>query len=70
MMGDGMTALLALLASCAVNMVLIWQVATLIDRVDDVQEDMHAAARRLARMEAHGPRAAGRQEDGGNDDGD
>ena len=66
MMGDGMTVLVALLALCAVTMILIWQVATLIDRVDDVQEDMHATARRLARMEAYVLRAAGRQKDGGN----
>ena len=70
MMGDSMTVLFALFALCAVTMVLIWQVATLIDRVDEVQEDMHATARRLARMEAYGPRVAGRQKDGGNDDED
>lgn len=67
MMGDSMTVLVAL---CVVNMVLIWQVATLIDRVDEVQEDMHATARRLARMEAYRLRVAGRQKDGGNDDAD
>lgn len=49
-MGDGMTVLVALTALCAVTMILIWQVATLIDRVDEVQEDMHATARRLARI--------------------
>lgn len=41
-MGDSMTVLVAL---CVVNMVLIWQVATLSDSVDEVQEDMHATAR-------------------------
>lgn len=66
-MGDSMTVLVALLASCGVNMVLIWQVATLSDKVDDMQEDMHATARWLARMEAYRLRVAGRQKDGGND---
>lgn len=69
-MGDGMTVLVALMALCVVTMVLIWQVATLIDRVDEVQEDMHATARWLARMEACRLRVAGRQKDGGNDDED
>ena len=40
MMGDGMTAPVAPLAPCAVTMVPIWQAATPIDRVDDVQGDM------------------------------
>lgn len=53
MMGDSMTVLVALVALCVVTMVLIWQVATLSDKVDDVQEDMHATARWLARMAAH-----------------
>lgn len=70
MMRDSMTALVALVALCGVNMILIWQVATLIDRVDEVQEDMHATARWLARMEAYRLRVAGRQKDGGNDDED
>lgn len=70
MMGDSMTVLVALLALCGVTMVLIWQVATLIDRVDEVQEDMHATARWLARMEAYRLRVAGRQKDGNNDDED
>lgn len=34
----------------------------------DVQEDVHATARWLARMEAYRLRVAGRQTDGGNDD--
>lgn len=65
-----MTVLVALFALCVVNMVLIWQVATLIDRVDDVQEDMHATARWLARMEAHRLMVDERKEDGGHDDED
>lgn len=69
-MGDSMTVLVALVALCGVNMMLIWQVATLIDRVDEVQEDMHATARWLARMEAYRLRVAGRQKDGSNDDED
>ena len=67
MMGDSMTVLVALFALCVVTMVLIWQVATLIDRVDEVQEDMHATARWLARMEAYRLRVAGRRKDVGND---
>lgn len=65
-----MTVLVALMALCVVNMVLIWQVATLIDRVDDVQEDMHATARWLARMEAYRLRVAGRQKSYGGHDGE
>lgn len=70
MMGDSMTVLVALVALCVVNQVLIRQVATLIDRVDEVQEDMHATVRWLARMEACRLRVADRQEDGGNDNED
>lgn len=70
MMGDGMTVPVALFAPCVVTMVPIWQVATPIDRVDDVQEDMHATARWPARMEAYRLRVAGRKEDGGHDDED
>lgn len=70
MMGDSMTVLVALFALCVVTMILIWQVATLIDRVDEVQEDMHATARWLARTEAYRLRVAGRQKDGSNDDED
>lgn len=62
-----MTVLVALVASCVVNMVLIWLMATLIDRVNDVQEDMHATARWLARMEAYRLRVAGRRKDGDSD---
>lgn len=70
MMGDGMTVLVALLALCVVNMVLIWQIATLSDSVNEVQEDMHSTARWLARMEAYRLRVAGRKEDGGHGDED
>ena len=66
-MGDSMTVLVALVAPCVANMVLIWQVATLSDKVDDVQEDMHATARWLARIEAHRLRVAGRRKDGDGD---
>ena len=62
-----MTVFVALMALCGANMVLIWQVATLIDRVDEVQEDMHATARWLARMEAYRLRLAGRRKDGDSD---
>lgn len=60
-----MTVLVALFALCGANVALIWQVSTLADRVHDVQEDMHATARWLARMEAYRLRVAGRQKDGG-----
>ena len=46
---------------------MIWKISTLADRVHDVQEDMHATARWLARMEAYRLRVAGRQEDGDGD---
>ena len=62
-----MTVLFMLFALCVVTMVLIWQVATLIGKVDEVQEDMHATARWLARMEACRLRVAGRQKDGDGD---
>lgn len=68
MMVDGMTVLVALVALCVVNLILIWQVATLAGRVHDVQEDMHATARWLARMEAYRLRVAGRHEDGMDDE--
>lgn len=58
-----MTVLVALVALCAVSLVLIWQVATLIGRVDELQEDMHATARWLARMEAYRVRAARQKEE-------
>lgn len=65
-----MTVLVALFALCGANLAMIWQISTLADRVHDVQEDMHATARWLARMEAYRLRVAGRQKDGGNDDED
>lgn len=64
---DGKVLLIALMALCVVNMVLIWQVATLSDSVNEVQEDMHATVRWLARMEAHRLMVAGRQKDGDGD---
>ena len=67
---DGTTVAVALMALCSVDLALIWQVSTLADRVHEVQEDMHATARWLARMEAYRLRVAGRQKDGGNDDED
>lgn len=67
---DGKVLLIALMALCGANLAMIWQISTLADRVHDVQEDMHATARWLARMEAYRLRVAGRQKDGGNDDED
>lgn len=67
---DGKVLLIALMALCGANLAMIWQISTLADRVHDVQEDMHATARWLARIEAHRLRVAGRKEDGGHDDED
>lgn len=67
---DGKVLLIALMALCVVNMVLIWKVATIAERVHDVQEDMHATVRWLARIEAHRLMVDERQKDGGNDDED
>lgn len=69
-MTDGQMVLVALMALCGVNLVLIWQISTLAGSVHDVQEDMHATARWLARMEAYRLRVAGRQKDGEHDDED
>lgn len=69
-MVDGTIVAVALMALCGANLAMIWQISTLADRVHDVQEDMHATARWLARMEAYRLRVAGRQKDGGNDDED
>lgn len=65
-----MIVLVALIGLCAANLVTIWQVTTLIYRVHGLQEDMHATARWLARMEAYRLRVAERQEDGEHDDED
>ena len=64
---DGKVLLIALMALCGANLAMIWQISTLADRVHDVQEDMHATARWLARMEAYRLRVAGRQNDGDGD---
>ena len=69
-MTDGTTVFVALMALCGVNLAMIWQISTLADRVHDVQEDMHATAKWLARMEAYRLRVAGRQKDGEHDDED
>lgn len=47
-----MTVLVALMALCGANLALIWQMSTLTDKVHDMQVDMHATARWLARMES------------------
>ena len=64
-----MAVLVALMALCGADLALIWQVSRLTDKVIDVQEDMHATARWIARMEAYRVRVAGRK-DGGHDDED
>ena len=65
-----MTVLVALIALCVVDLVLIWQVSTLIGMVDELQEDMHATARWIARMEAYRVRVAGRQSEKEDEDED
>ena len=64
-----MTVLVALMALCGADLALIWRVSRLTDKVIDVQEDMHATARWIARMEAYRVRVAGRK-DGGHGDED
>lgn len=67
---DGTTAFVALVALCGANVALIWQVSTLADRVDDLDDDMRATARWLAHMETSRFWIAGRheeQEDGSDD---
>ena len=64
---DGTIVAVALMALCGANLAMIWRISTLADRVHDVQEDMHATARWLARMEAYRLRVAGRQKDGDSD---
>lgn len=64
---DGKVLLIAIMALCGANLAMIWQISTLADRVHEVQEDMHATARWLARMEAYRLRVAERQKDGDSD---
>jgi len=66
-MTSEMTVTVALMALCGANLAMIWQISTLADSVHDVQEDMHATARWLARMEAYRLRVAERQKDGDGD---
>lgn len=61
----GTIVAVALMALCGANLAMIWQISTLAYRVHEVQEDMHATARWIARMEAYRLRVAGRKEDGG-----
>ena len=58
-----MTILVALIALCVANMMLIWQVTTLIGKVDEMHANMHATARLLERMEAARVRLSGRQKE-------
>lgn len=68
---DGKVLLIALMALCGVNLALIWQVSTLADRVDDLDDDMRATARWLAHMETSRFWIAERHEEqeNGSDDG-
>lgn len=50
MMGDIMTVLVALVALCGVNMILIWLVATLAGSVQDVQYEVHSLKMWIARV--------------------
>lgn len=69
-MVDSMTVLVALFALCMVTTVLIWQIATLSDSVNEVKEDVRATARRLARMDSYMLTVDERKEDGGHGDED
>ena len=51
-MGDGMTVLVALMALCVVTMVLIWQVATLIDSEHTMGDEVYATVMWFIRREA------------------
>ena len=62
-----MTVLVALVALCVVNLIFIWQISTLIGKVDEMHANMHATARWLARMEAARVRLSGRQKEEEND---
>lgn len=64
---DGKVLLIALMALCGANLAMIWQVSTLTDKVDGLDEDMRAAAKWFAHMETTRFRIAGRQEDGDGD---
>lgn len=67
---DGKMLLIALMALCGANLAMIWQVSTLADRVDDLDDDMRATAKWFAHMEAYRLRMAERQKDGEHDDED
>lgn len=68
---DGTTAFVALVALCGANVALIWQVSTLADRVDDLDDDMRATAKWFAHMETTRFWTSGRQKEqkGGGGDG-
>ena len=52
MMEGGMTVLVALVALCVVNIVLIWQVATLIDSERTMEDEVYATVMYFIRREA------------------
>lgn len=62
-MGDSMTVLVALVALCVVNLVLIWQVATLIDSERTMEDEVYATVMWFVRREARRM-----QEDGDGDE--
>ena len=51
-MEGGMTVLVALMALCGVNLVLIWQVATLIDSERTMEDEVYATVTWFIRREA------------------
>lgn len=63
MIGDSMTVLVALVALCVVNLVLIWQVATLIDSARTMEDEVYATVTWFIRREARRM-----QEDGDSDE--
>lgn len=68
---DGKVLLIALMALCGANLAMIWQVSTLTDRVDGLDDDMRATAKWFAHMETTRFWTSGRQKEqkGGGGDG-
>lgn len=56
---DGMTMTVALVALCVVNLVLIWQVATLIDSERTMEDEVYATVTWFIRREARRMREDG-----------
>lgn len=56
---DSMTVTVALVALCVVNLVLIWQVATLIDSARTMEDEVYATVTWFIRREARRMREDG-----------